>query len=86
MKLEVDRKAKLGVIAGLLVIVALYFLLPAPAHATADPLVITKNTTLKADHVGKILIGADGVTLNCAGHNVTGDGTGIGINLINRTG
>jgi hypothetical protein len=37
------------------------------ASATSGTLVITSNTTLTEDHTGNIVIGADGVTLDCAG-------------------
>ena len=53
---------------------------------TTGLLIITKDTNLKAEHDGKIRIDTDGITLNCTSHNVTGDGTGIGINLAGRTG
>jgi hypothetical protein len=39
--------------------------------ATSGTLVITSNTTLTEDHAGEIVIAADGVTLDCAGHLVT---------------
>src|SRR5947208_2387617 len=48
--------------------------------------VITANTTLTADHQGPVVIGADGITLDCAGHTVSGSGSGIGIVLTGRTG
>jgi|GEM_PF-5638696 len=42
-----------------------------PTHGT---LVLAKSTTLTADHRGNIVIRADGVTLDCAGHVVRGPG------------
>jgi parallel beta-helix repeat protein len=33
-----------------------------------------------------LLIGADNITLDCAGHGITGDGTGIGVYAIGRNG
>jgi parallel beta-helix repeat protein len=37
------------------------------------------------DHAGNIVIAADNVTLDCAGHSVTGGGTGTGILLDGRS-
>jgi parallel beta-helix repeat protein len=50
-----------------------------PAAASSGTLISTADTTLTADHVGNIVIGADNVTLNCAGHSVIGPGSGFGI-------
>jgi parallel beta-helix repeat protein len=47
--------------------------------------VITTNTTLTADHQGPVVIGADGITLDCAGHTISGPGN-VGIDLSGRTG
>lgn len=55
------------------------------ASATTGQLVITSDTTLTEHHAGSIVIGADGVTLDCAGHSVTGGGT-FGVLLSGRTG
>ena len=41
---------------------------------TRGTLVLTGSTTLTADHRGNIVIRADGVTLDCAGHVVRGPG------------
>ena len=60
-----------------------------PALASAGTMTITADTTLTADHNGQIRIEADGVTLDCAGYNVTGPGVGTlttGINLVGSTG
>src|SRR5689334_16434782 len=35
---------------------------------------ISSNVTLTADHDGPIGIGADGITLDCAGHSIVGGG------------
>lgn len=44
-----------------------------PAEAdTSGTLVITADTTLTEDHQGSIVIAADGVTLDCDGHTITG--------------
>lgn len=53
---------------------------------TSGTLTITTSTTLTEDHNGNIVIAANRVTLDCAGHAVTGDGSGSGIELIGRTG
>ena len=49
---------------------AALLVLAAPAHATSGTLVITSSTTLTEDHFGHIVIAADNVTLDCAGHTV----------------
>ena len=49
------------------------------------PLVITTNTTLTSDHQGPVVIGADDITLDCAGHTISGPGQ-VGIDLTFRTG
>ncbi len=43
--------------------------------------VITTNTTLSADHVGGIVIGAHGVVLDCNGHRISGGTAGITLNV-----
>ncbi len=42
--------------------------------SSSGTLIITSNTTLAEDHYGNILIAADNVTLDCAGHTVFGPG------------
>jgi parallel beta-helix repeat protein len=44
-----------------------------PASASSGTLIITSDTRLTEDHNGPIVIVAKGVTLDCAGHSVTGD-------------
>jgi len=73
-----------------LVLAALLAALPItgsalPAAATSGPMTITTDTTLTEDQVGPITVGADGITLDCAGHRVTGPGF-AGIFLPGRTG
>jgi parallel beta-helix repeat protein len=51
---------------------ALPFVLAPAASATSGTLVITSNTTLTEDHFGSIVIDADNVTLDGAGHTVHG--------------
>jgi YVTN family beta-propeller protein/parallel beta-helix repeat protein len=66
---------------------------PPPALACGDT--ITSNATLSADMNCSgtgLTIGADNITLDCAGHSIfnslttNGDGAGTGISLANRTG
>jgi parallel beta-helix repeat protein len=54
-------------------------MLPGTASATTGTLFITTDTVLTEDHIGSIAIDADNVTLNCAGHSITGPGDGHGI-------
>ncbi len=57
------------------------------AHgATTGTMTITSDTTLDEDHDGNVVIDADGVTLNCRGHAITGVGDGVGILLAGRSG
>jgi parallel beta-helix repeat protein len=55
------------------------------AAASTGTLTITANTTLTEDHVGNIVIAADNVTLDCAGHSITGPGF-AGVDIRNVTG
>jgi parallel beta-helix repeat protein len=57
----------------------------AAQPAAAADLTITSDTTLTADHQGSIVIGADGITLDCAGHSVVGPGS-AGVDMENVTG
>jgi len=70
---------------------------PATAHATNGLMLVNANKTLTANHTGQILINANNVTLDCAGHtitytaaNTTGCGSAgtlrCGIRAQNRTG
>src|SRR5215207_3657183 len=45
------------------------------AAQTSGTLVITSDTTLTTDHQGSIVIGANDVTLDCAGYSVIGPGS-----------
>lgn len=56
------------------------------ASATVGLMEIAVDTTLTEDHNGPIEIVSDNVTLDCAGHKVTGIGKGYGIVLSGRTG
>ena len=79
-------RAVSGLILAALVI-SLAFLQVNEARAdTTGTLTITSNTNLNEDHQGNIVIAADGVTLDCQGHEVTGTGSGTGVLLNGRTG
>jgi parallel beta-helix repeat protein len=54
------------------------------AHAGASTgfMLVTSSTTLTEDHNGPILIAGPSVTLDCAGHSVSGDGSGNGIAVV----
>lgn len=52
------------------------------ASASSSPWFINSDTTLTADFSGQIVVVGSGVTLNCAGHLVSGDGSGVGINVV----
>ena len=79
------------------VALALVALAVAPTAAHAGRMTITKNKTLTADYRGQIRFGADGITLDCAGHKIlfstintddcgTGGTSRCGIHAVNRTG
>jgi parallel beta-helix repeat protein len=58
----------------------------AAQPAAAADLTITSDTTLTADHQGSIVIGADGITLDCAGHHVYGPGfAGVDLHFVTGT-
>ena len=65
-----------------------FSVLAAPAVASSDPLSIAVDTTLTENHIGSIVIEANGVTLDCNGYSVIGPGTGtgLGITISGRTG
>jgi hypothetical protein len=67
---------RLGAIA---VLAAAAFLFVGAAQTSGGTLVVSSNTTLTEDHYGNIVIAADHVTLNGAGHRVIGIGTGTGV-------
>jgi len=64
----------------------LAFAAPVASGATSGTLVVKENMKLKADHQRSISIEADNVTLDCAGHTVTGSGSGFGILLESQSG
>jgi parallel beta-helix repeat protein len=55
---------------------------PPSVHATLN---ISSSRKLTSDVNGPIVITADNVVLDCAGHKVTGTGSGTGIFLSSRT-
>jgi parallel beta-helix repeat protein len=76
----VPTRFGIAVAAALLVVASVG--VPA-ASATSGTL--TESTTLDADYYGNILIGADDITLDCAGYTVYGAGEGSGILLDGRS-
>jgi len=63
------------------------------ADLTESTLLVTSDTTLRDDHQGSVEVEADDVTLDCAGHTISGPGTRaedeygfIGLLLDGRTG
>jgi len=78
------RRVLSAVIAG--VVCAFVMAIAAPSvSAASGSTTVTATTTLAADQQGPISIVADGVTLDCAGHQLTGPGF-AGIDLSGRTG
>jgi parallel beta-helix repeat protein len=81
------RTSKIGKLIPLFGVLALLLAaltIPSPATAfhtppTAGTLSINANTTLTANHTGFIFIGANFVTLDCAGHIVTNPFFGDGV-------
>ena len=62
---------------------AFLFFAAAPASATT---VITSDTVLAADLFDNVVIGADDVTLDCAGNSIVGFAPSAGIELSSRSG
>ena len=55
------------------IVVAVVSAITAPAaFGTAGTMVVSTDTTLTEDHQGQIVVNGSGVTLDCAGHRVTG--------------
>jgi parallel beta-helix repeat protein len=75
------HKHLLGALAAVLVA----GLLAASARASSGLLIVTADTTLTEDHNGSVLIDADGVTLDCAGHRVFGPAGDEGILVWDHT-
>jgi parallel beta-helix repeat protein len=65
------------------------FSVAAPAaDASSGVLFVASNTTLTEDHVGTVVVAANNVTLDCAGHQISppASGADYGIVIVNRTG
>jgi parallel beta-helix repeat protein len=69
-----------------LLVVLVAAIAPTVASGTTGTLTITQNTTLTENHQGNIVIAANNITLDCAGHMVTGSGDGIGVDLSGHSG
>jgi parallel beta-helix repeat protein len=80
------RLVAMAMVAAVSVVVGVVGTEPMTAVATDGEMVVTENTTLTEDHNGNIVIGADGITLDCDAHTVTGSGSGVGVQLDSRTG
>jgi len=69
--------------------IALSFVMCAGAVSISScPAVITNSSTLSANLTSNgtcIIFNNDNITLDCSGFTITGDGTGYGINISNRT-
>ena len=74
-----------AVVAAVSVVVGIVGTNPMTAVATDGAMVVTEDTTLTEDHNGNIIIDANGITLDCDGHTITGSGSGIGVLLDNKT-
>jgi parallel beta-helix repeat protein len=58
---------------------------PTTAGATTGTLFVGTSTVLTEDHLGQIVVTADNVTLDCAGHQVSGTGF-AGISVVDLSG
>lgn len=58
---------------------------PGAYELPTRPLVLTESTVLTRDRLGPVVIAANGITLDCAGHAVLGPGS-IGVLLKSRSG
>ena len=79
---RMERRRFRRLVGGVALVLLAMIAPPLPARAgTSGTLVVTTDTTLTEDHAGDVVIAADGVTLDCDGHSITGPGTGNGILL-----
>jgi parallel beta-helix repeat protein len=76
------RSAKFAARTFLAFVVVAFVVVVPTASATTGDLYVMTDTTLSEDHFGSILIFANNATLDCAGHAVIGNGTGVGINVL----
>ena len=67
-------------------VLAMWIAIPATANATSGTMIVTQNTVLTEDQFGPIIVGADNITLDCAGFRVVGFSVGIGVDLEGRSG
>jgi len=81
-----DRAGRLFGVSLVAAVLVSALVLPSTASATSGVMLVNVDTTLTEDHTGQIVINADSVTLDCAGHRVTGVAAGSGIEIQNRTG
>jgi parallel beta-helix repeat protein len=70
--MELVRVTRLSL--ALVASVAMALVVGPTAGATSGTLVITTDTTLTEDHEGNVLVQADHVALDCAGHQISGSG------------
>lgn len=78
-----------GSVVGVAVLAIVAFTGLTSASATSGTMTILVDTVLTEDHDGRIIMGADNVTLDCAGHTITGPGrlAGLpGVDVFQRTG
>ena len=74
------RGRALGLVVLLILTVSVLAYLPVPARAAPHcPQKVGASITLSQDCVGSMTIVKSGITLNCAGHTVSGSGAGSGI-------
>ncbi len=85
MTIECGRATE-AVLSIVLIVALAITLVPTPVAGTTGTLTITADTTLTEDHNGNIVIAVPNITLDCAGYNVTGSGSGDGILLRGRFG
>ncbi|MFH1724428.1 MAG: NosD domain-containing protein [Elusimicrobiota bacterium] len=57
----------------------------ASAQCVDDATAARRDVILTADIAGGVYMGANGATLDCQGHSITGDGTGRGVDIIGKT-
>lgn len=74
------------VLMSMVILVLMSTLAPISSADQEPTLIITSDTILTSDFVGHIVIDANDITLDCAGHTILGDSEGVGIWLEGRTG
>lgn len=76
----------LNLLLFLILILATGPLVTLTAANPTEPMIITSDTTLSEDHAGSIIIASNDITLDCAGHTVSGSFPDTGILVEGRTG